>query len=276
MVPVAIGPDGPDMAEIELQVAGDPMIKGIWCVPRHSNPTGSIYSDEVVRAFAELPKRAGDNFLILWDNAYSVHDLEFPARPLPDLLGLATDAGTADSVVMFASTSKITFAGAGVSFMAGSELMLANFEKQLGLMTIGPDKVNQLRHSRFLSGRLQNQMRAHADIVRPKFQAVLERLEHDLAPLDIARWTRPTGGYFVSFETMPGLAREVVKLAGNVGVTMTPAGATFPNGRDPEDSNIRIAPTFPALEDISVATEVFSLCVQLASARKLLVGRNDR
>jgi aspartate/methionine/tyrosine aminotransferase len=276
MVNVAIGPDGPDMAELALQVADDPNIKGIWCVPKHSNPTGCTFSDDVIRAFAELPKGAGPNFLVLWDNAYCVHDFEFPLRRLPDLLSLAEAAGTADHIAMFASTSKITFAGAGIGFLAASDRVLSAFEKRLGTSTIGPDKVNQLRHARFLDGRIERHMRAHAELVRPKFEAVLERLDRDLGTLDIARWTRPSGGYFISVDTMPGLAREIVKLAGDVGVTLTPAGATFPYGRDPEDRNIRIAPTFPTRSDVVAATEVFTTCVQLATSRRLLVSRTDR
>jgi DNA-binding transcriptional MocR family regulator len=258
-------------------LADDPNIKGIWCVPKYANPTGAVYRDDVIREFASLPKQAGRNFLILWDNAYAVHDFEFPADRLPDLLSHAIAAGTGDHVAMFASTSKITFAGAGVAFLAGGETLLSAFEKRLSSATIGPDKVNQLRHARFLQdGRLDTHMRAHADVIRPKFAAVLDGLERELGGLDIATWTRPRGGYFVSFETMPGLAREVVKLAGDVGVIMTPAGATFPYGKDPDDRNVRIAPTFPSAQDVAAATEVFAVCVQLASARKLLASRTDR
>jgi aspartate/methionine/tyrosine aminotransferase len=276
MVTVAIGPDGPDMAEIELLVEDDPNIKGIWCVPKHSNPTGCTYSDDVVRAFAELPRRAGRNFLVLWDNAYCVHDFEFPAHPLLDLLDCAHAAGTAEHVAMFASTSKVTFAGSGVGFVAASERVLAAFEKRLSTFTIGPDKVNQLRHARFLEGRIESHMQAHAALVRPKFETVLARLDAELGPLEIASWTRPSGGYFISFDAMPGLAREIVKLAADIGVVMTPAGATFPYGNDPEDRNIRIAPTFPTRDDVATATEVFADCVKLATARKLLVSRTDR
>jgi DNA-binding transcriptional MocR family regulator len=276
MVNVAIGPDGPDLAELELLLADDPNIKGIWCIPKYSNPTGCVYSDAVIRGLAELPKRAGRNFLILWDNAYGVHDFEFPARPLPDLMSYADAAGTADHVAMFTSTSKITFAGGGIGFLAASAAVLSAFEKRLSASTIGPDKVNQLRHARFLDGRIEDHMRAHAELVRPRFDAVLERLERDLGGREIASWTRPSGGYFISFDTMPGLAREVVKLAADVGVALTPAGATFTYGKDPDDRNIRLAPTFPSVADVTAATEVFTVCVQLATARKLLLSRTDR
>jgi DNA-binding transcriptional MocR family regulator len=245
-------------------------------VPKHSNPTGCTYPEDVVRAFAELPKRAGRHFLVLWDNAYCVHDFEFPSQPLADLLALADAAGTGDHVAMFASTSKVTFAGSGVGFVAASARVLSAFEKRLGTLTIGPDKVNQLRHARFLDGRIESHMRAHAALVVPKFEAVLAKLEGELGALDIATWTRPRGGYFISVDTMPGLAKEVVKLAADVGVVLTPAGATFPYGRDPEDRNIRIAPTFPAPEDVATATEVFADCVKLATARKFLASRTDR
>ncbi len=272
MIPVAIGPDGPDVAQLTELVSADPTIKGIWCVPKYANPTGCTYSDEVVRGLAALPKSAGEHFLVLWDNAYAVHHLQSPGDELSDLMAAAEAAGTADQVVMFSSTSKITFAGAGVAFLASSENVLKQFERQLGFATIGPDKVNQLRHVRFLSGRIDEHMRQHAELVKPKFDAVLAQLQSDLAGLDIASWTEPRGGYFISFDCRPGLAREIVRLAGEAGVTLTPAGATWPYGKDPQDSNIRLAPTFPSLSDVEAATEVFTLCVELASARQLRAG----
>jgi DNA-binding transcriptional MocR family regulator len=269
MIAVPIGTDGPDVAHLKELVAADPSIKGIWCVPKYSNPTGCTYSDAVVQGLAALPKAAGTNFLVLWDNAYAVHDLQQPGHELADLMAAAEAAGTADNVVMFGSTSKITFAGAGVAFLASSENLLKQFERQLGFATIGPDKVNQLRHVRFLSGRLAEHMQQHAELIRPKFEAVLTQLRNDLDGLDIAKWTEPRGGYFISFNSRPGLAKEIVRLAAEAGVTLTPAGAPWPYGKDPEDSTIRLAPTFPSLADVEAATEVFTLCVELASARQL-------
>jgi len=259
---------GPDMDAVEQAVARDPLIKGIWCVPKYSNPTGCVYAPDTVARLARLGARAGAHFLVFWDNAYAVHDLEFPAPTLVDI-------GVSDHVVQFASTSKITFAGAGVAFLAASTTVLARFERYLAAQCIGPDKVNQLRHARFLAGRLDSHMRAQAACIRPKFDAVIERLDASLADLDIARWTRPKGGYFISFETRPGLARRVVALAREAGVTLTPAGATYPYGRDPADSNIRIAPTFPALKEVEAATEVFTLCVELASIEQILTERRS-
>jgi DNA-binding transcriptional MocR family regulator len=273
MITSPLGKDGPNMAELERLVAADPMIKGVWCVPQYSNPTGITYSDDVVKAFARLPRAAGRHFIVMWDNAYAIHHLEFPARRIPSLLTLARDAGTADHVVMFASTSKITFAGAGVAFLAASERTLANIEKHLATATIGFDKVNQLRHARFLANRLDAQMRAHAELIRPKFATVLRHLE-SIAPLGIAEWTVPGGGYFISVDTRPGLAREVVRLAREAGVTLTPAGATYPRGLDPQNRNIRIAPTFVNVADVQAAMEVFTLCLQLASVRQILSSRS--
>jgi len=274
MVAVPMTDRGPDMDFVERAVGDDPMIKAIWCVPKYSNPTGCIYDEATVARIARLPARAGKHFLVLWDNAYAVHDLESPAPRLTSIAPLAAAAGQADHVVQFASTSKITFAGAGVAFAAGSPTVLARLERYLGAMEIGPDKVNQLRHARFLSGRLEAHMRAHALLIAPKFAAVLNRLEASLGNLRIARWTKPKGGYFISFETEPGLAKRVVALAREAGVTLTPAGATHPYGRDPEDATIRIAPTFAALRDVEAATEVFALCVELASVEKLIAERS--
>jgi DNA-binding transcriptional MocR family regulator len=273
MVPVPLGDDGPDMDAVERAVAEDPSIKAIWCVPKYSNPTGCVYADATVARLARLPRAAGTGFLVLWDNAYAVHDLVEDPPKLADMAALARREGTFDHVVMFASTSKITFAGAGVAFLAGSKALLDRFEKYLSAQEIGPDKVNQLRHARFLAGRLDAHMRAHARLIRPKFEAVLARLEQSLGSLGVASWTAPKGGYFISFDTRPGLARRVVALAKEAGVTLTPAGSTWPNGQDPNDSNIRIAPTFPSLADVEAATEVFTLCVELASVEQILVSR---
>lgn len=271
MLNVAMDEHGPDMDQVEAMVAADPLIKGIWCVPKHSNPTGCIYSDAVVQRFAQLPKRAGANFRIMWDNAYAVHDLDAHAPKLAPLLNLAEQAGTADAVVMTTSTSKITFAGGGVAFLATSPANLAAFDARLNVLTIGPDKVNQLRHVRLLPDRaaVQAHMARQAALLKPKFALVAQMLTKDLGNTGLARWSNPVGGYFVSLDTAPGLAKEVIRLAAEVGVKITPAGATFPYGRDPNDSNIRIAPTFPPLDDLERAIAVLTLCVKLASARQL-------
>jgi len=275
LVTVPMTDDGPDMAAVEDIVAADPLVRCIWCVPKYSNPTGCIYSEDTVRRLAELPGRhrpgnpSEQPFLVLWDNAYTVHDLEFPPPGLTPILPLAKAAGTEDSIAMFASTSKITFAGGGVSFVGGSERFLDAVDKRLSIIMVGPDKVNQLRHARFLAGdRLESHMRAHADVVRPKFDAVQRGLESGLGGTGLARWTRPAGGYFVSLDTIPGIATEVVALAKELGVALTPAGATFPHGHDPEDRNIRVAPTLATLEEVEAGIEVLALCVKLAAARQ--------
>ncbi|MDZ7825062.1 MAG: aminotransferase class I/II-fold pyridoxal phosphate-dependent enzyme [Gammaproteobacteria bacterium] len=264
--------DGPDMDAVEAAVAEDPLIRGIWCVPKYANPTGCVYSDEVVQRMAALPGRAGPGFLVMWDNAYAVHDLRDDPPQLADLMSAADDLGNADSIAMFASTSKITHAGAGVGFMASGPATLAAFQQRLGTLMIGPDKVNQLRHARLLpdAGHLRAHMRRQADLVRPRFEAVEEALQQGLGNTGLASWTRPEGGYFVSVDTRPGLATEVIRLAAEAGVKLTPAGATFPHGHDPEDRNIRLAPTFPPLDDVRRAMEVFINAVQLATARRLL------
>ena len=272
LVNVRIGNGGPDMDRIEALVAADPAIKGVWCVPKYSNPTGHVYSDEVVERFAHLARRSGPNFRILWDNAYAVHDLDDAPPVLANVMDRCRAAGTEDSVVLFASTSKITRAGAGVSFLGASPANLAAFAKHLAVQTIGPDKVNQLRHVRFLrdAGGIRALMRRHAAIVRPKFDLVRRHLEEGLGAEGLGSWTNPRGGYFLSFETPPGLASRVVALAAEAGVKLTPAGATFPYGRDPDDTNIRIAPTYPALEEIDQAMPVFVGAVALAAARRRL------
>ena len=273
LVPVPMTDEGPDMDVVEARVAGDPNTRCIWCVPKYSNPTGCIYSEDTVRRLAELPRLQTPNgeqpFLVLWDNAYTVHDLEFPPPRLTPILPLAKAAGTQDSIAMFASTSKITFAGAGVGFVGGSANFLDAVEKRLSILVVGPDKVNQLRHARFLAGdRLEAHMRAHADIVRPKFEAVHRGLEKGLGGRGLAQWTQPRGGYFVSLDTEPGLATDVVALAHELGVALTPAGATFPHGHDPEDRNLRIAPTLASLDEVRSGIDVLCLCVRLAAARR--------
>ena len=272
LINVPIDDGGPDMERVEALVADDPGIKGIWCVPKYSNPTGHVYSDEVVERFAHLARRAGPNFRILWDNAYAVHDFDDDPPVLASLMERCRAAGTEDSVVLFGSTSKITRAGAGISFMAASPANLASFTKFLAVQTIGPDKVNQLRHVRFLrdGAGIRAHMRRQAAIVRPKFERVLHHLAHGLAADGLGSWSRPRGGYFLSFEAADGLATGIVSLAGEAGVKLTPAGATFPYGRDPRDSNIRIAPTYPSLDEIDRAMPVFVTAVSLAAARQRL------
>ena len=273
LVTVPMADTGPDMDVVEDLVENDPDVRCIWCVPKYSNPTGCIYSEETVRRLTELPRRqAGDDrqpFLVLWDNAYTVHDLTFPPPRLTPILPLAKAAGTEDSIAMFASTSKITFAGSGISFVGGSANFLDAVETRLSILMVGPDKVNQLRHARFLAqDRLEAHMRAHAEIVAPKFEAVQRGLERGLGGTGLATWTDPKGGYFVSLDTRPGLAKAVVALAGELGVALTPAGATFPHGYDPEDRNIRIAPTLATREEVESGIDVLSLCVKVAAARQ--------
>jgi DNA-binding transcriptional MocR family regulator len=273
MITVPMTDHGPDMDVVESRVAADATINGLWCVPKYSNPTGCVYSDAVVARIARLPKRASAHFLVMWDNAYAVHDLDQTSPKLASLAPLLTACGTDDNAVQFTSTSKITFAGAGVAFLASSPAVVKALERHLSAMTIGPDKINQLRHVRLLEGRVAQHMQQHAALLRPKFQAVLERLDQSLGELGVATWTHPKGGYFISLDTLPGIAQRVVARAHAIGVTLTPAGATFPYGRDPNDSNIRIAPTFPRLTDVEAATDVFVLCVELESIEQILARR---
>ena len=266
MVNVALLDSGPDMDQARRLASRDASIKGIWCVPKHSNPTGCIYADETVAALAGLPRAAAaDDFVIFWDNAYAVHDFEFPAAPLANLYDLAQAAGTAEHVALFSSTSKMTYASGGLGFCGGSEALLSALEETLVPMCIGPDKVTQLRHARFLSGRIDAHMSRHAALLKPKFAIVDRVLEEELGGLGIARWTRPRGGYFVSLTTPPGTAGEIVKQAADLGLKLTPAGATFPYGRDPNDDNIRIAPSFAAMNELEAAMRVLTGCVQLVA-----------
>jgi DNA-binding transcriptional MocR family regulator len=264
---------GPDMDLIEKLVKEDHSIKGLWCVPRFSNPTGCVFNDDTVERIARLGLLAADNFLVMWDNAYAVHSLYDDAPQLASIRNFCQQHGTMDNVFQFGSTSKVTFAGAGISFMASSDKNMAALKRHLSIQTIGPDKVNQLRHVRFLpsADALAEHMALHAAIIRPRFECVLATLEKELAGRGMGEWTSPRGGYFVSFNTLPGLARKVVSLAGNIGVKLTPAGATFPYGADPQDCNIRIAPTYASLADLKVAVEVFVLCVKLASIEDRLL-----
>jgi DNA-binding transcriptional MocR family regulator len=272
LIPVALNDDGPDMDAVEQLVKADPSIKGIWCVPRFSNPTGTVYSDQVVDRLAQLGKLAGTNFRVFWDNAYAVHSLSDDAPELANIMDRCRAHGTEDSIYIFGSTSKITYAGAGVSFAGMSKGNLKAFSHHLGMSQIGPDKINQLRHVRFLkdSEGLGAHMRAHAAVLKPRFDIVLKHLREGLADTGMASWNEPQGGYFVSFDTLPGLAKEVVQLAADAGVKLTPAGATFPYGKDPDNKNIRIAPSVPSLEEIDRAMAVFVNCVKLASVRQRL------
>lgn len=274
MIPVAMDDNGPDMDQVEALVKADKLIKGIWCVPRFSNPSGIVYSDQVVERIAKLAKIAGPNFRIMWDNAYCIHAFHDDAQPLANVMDLARKHGTEDSLLIFGSTSKITFAGAGLAFMGASVENLKHFKKHLGIITIGPDKVNQLRHVKFFGDHagLLDHMRKHAELLKPRFDAVIEHLDKGLKNTDMGSWTVPEGGYFVSFDSRSGLAKEIVRLADAVGVKLTPAGATFPYGKDPADRNIRLAPSFPTLADINKAMEVFVVCVQLASVRQKLAA----
>ena len=272
MIPVRLLDSGPDMEQVEALVAADADIKGIWCVPRFSNPTGCVYSAGTVERLARLPQVASANFIVMWDNAYAVHTLQEDAPTLDSITAHARELGTMDGIFQFGSTSKITFAGAGVAFVGSSERNLAAFRAHLAFQTIGPDKVNQLRHVRFLkdSETLSAHMSRHAALLKPRFDAVLGTLERELADSGMGSWTTPQGGYFVSFDALPGLASEIVALAGNVGVKLTPAGATFPYGKDPDNRNIRLSPSFPAQDDVQASVDVFVLCVKIASIKQRL------
>jgi aspartate/methionine/tyrosine aminotransferase len=272
MINVAMDSNGPDMNQVEQLVKSDPSIKGIWCVPKYSNPSGVVYSAATVERMAAIGKIAGPHFRVFWDNAYAIHDLSSNPPQLANIFSLCEKLGTQDSVLQFASTSKITHAGAGVAFMGASAANLKGFQKVLSILTIGPDKVNQLRHVQFFAkaGSLQEHMQKHAAIIKPRFASVLKHLQTAFGDNDLGAWESADGGYFISFDTRPGLAKEVVRLAGEAGVKLTPAGATYPYGKDPQDRNIRIAPTVPTVEQVDIAMLVFVLCVKLASVRQAL------
>lgn len=274
MVTVPMLDTGPDMDEVERLVQEDASIKGIWCVPRFSNPTGCVYSDATVQRIARLGTIASEHFIVMWDNAYAVHTLHDEAPQLQCITTLCRELGTLDSVFLFGSTSKITFAGAGVAFMGGSAANLAALEAHLGFQMIGPDKVNQLRHVRFLqdADTIAQHMKKHAALIRPRFECVLETLERELSGTGMGTWLAPHGGYFIAFDTLPGLAKKVVRMASDIGVKLTPAGATYPYGNDPLDSNIRLAPTYPALEDVRATVEAFVVCVKLATIEQRLAA----
>ena len=272
MINVPLLEDGPDMDMVEDLVSKDPAIKGIWCVPKYSNPTGISYSNEVVRRFAHL-KPAAKDFRIFWDNAYSVHHLYDDKRDvILEILNECVKAGNPDMVFKFISTSKISFPGSGLAALAASRPNLEEAVRYMSYQTIGYDKLNQLRHVRYFQDMqgVYNQMRKHANILRPKFEIVQEVLEKELGGLEIGTWTRPLGGYFISFDALDGCAKAIVANAKEAGLIMTKAGATFPYGKDPKDSNIRIAPSYPTVDELKIATEIFVLSVKLVSIDKYL------
>ncbi|WP_280274422.1 aminotransferase class I/II-fold pyridoxal phosphate-dependent enzyme [Nocardia wallacei] len=271
MIPVAMHHDGPDVRAIAALVAADPQIKGLWAVPNYSNPTGVTFSEDVVRELVSMPAAAPD-FRLFWDNAYAVHPLTDTAAPVLDVLGMAAAAGNPNRPFVFASTSKITFAGSGVSFIGGSAANLEWYLKHLSKKSIGPDKINQLRHLRFFGDAegVRTHMQKHRAVLEPKFKLVLRILEERLGASKVASWTEPKGGYFVSLDVLEGTAAKVVKLAKEAGIALTPAGSAFPYGKDPEDKNIRIAPSFPSLPDLEAAMHGLSTCVLLAATEKHL------
>ncbi len=276
MIPVPMTPQGPDMDMIEKLVAEDEAIKGIWCVPKYSNPQGYSYSDETVRRFARL-KPAAPDFRLFWDNAYGIHHLYDTQQDyLIEILAECKRAGNPDLVYKFASTSKITFPGSGIAALATSPNNMVDIKNQLKHQTIGHDKVNQLRHVRFFGDihGMTEHMRKHADIIRPKFDVVKTTLEENLGGLGIGEWTDPKGGYFISFESLDGCAKAIVDKAKKAGVKMTDAGATWPYHKDPHDSNIRIAPTYPTIDDLKVAAKLFTVCVKYVSLKKLIAEQN--
>jgi DNA-binding transcriptional MocR family regulator len=270
MVVIDMDGSGPDVAQVQKHVTGDASIKGMWCVPKYSNPTGITYSDDVVKALATM-KTAAPDFRLFWDNAYVVHDLFDTPDPLLNILRMAAEAGHPNRPLVFASTSKISLAGAGVAAMAASSANVADAKRHIGIQTIGPDKVNQLRHIRFykdLAG-VRAHMAKHAALLRPKFEAVDRVFERELGGKGVATWTTPRGGYFVSLDLLDGCAAEVVRLADAAGVKLTGAGATYPLQRDPRDRNLRMAPSLPPADQVELAMEVVAVCVQLASLRAL-------
>lgn len=272
MINVPLLETGPDMDLVEQLVAEDEAVKGIWCVPKYSNPTGISYSDETVRRFARL-KPAAPDFRIFWDNAYSIHHLyDDDQDVILELLTECEKVGNEDLVYKFISTSKVSFPGSGIAAMAASEANLADARKAMFYQTIGHDKLNQLRHVRFFKDMdgVREHMRKHAAILRPKFEAVWDVLDRELGGLKIGTWEKPKGGYFISFDSLPGCAKAIVEKAKEAGLTMTAAGATYPYGKDPGDSNIRIAPSFPTPQELTLACEVFVLSVKLVSIDKIL------
>ena len=275
MITVPMTKTGPDMDLIEKLVSEDEAIKGIWCVPKYSNPQGITYSDETVKRFASL-KPAAKDFRIFWDNAYVIHDLyEDKSDSLLDIISECEKAGNPDMVYEFCSTSKVTFPGGGIAAVASSKENLEWFKKTMTIQTIGYDKLNQLRHVRYFKDidGMKSHMKKHAAIMRPKFEAVLAVLDRELTGLEIGSWVKPNGGYFISFDALPGCAKEIVSKCKEAGVTLTGAGATYPYKKDPNDSNSRLAPTFPTPEELAVAADLFVLCVKLVSVDKLLAEK---
>ena len=270
LITVEMTPDGPDMDQVE-ELVKDPEVKGIWCVPKYSNPDGIIYSEETIRRFAHL-KPAAPDFVLMWDNAYCVHEFDGDYVPFPDIISLCREAGNPDMVFEYASTSKITFPGAGISVMAASEANQKYMQKLLGVQMISYDKVNQLRHVKYLKNKEGTiaVMKKHAGVLGPKFKMVLDTLEREIAPLGIAEWQKPKGGYFVSVNTMDGIAKRTLARCKEAGVVMTSAGATFPYGKDPRDRNIRVAPSLPPVSELEQAMEVFCVSMKIAALEKLL------
>ena len=272
MINIPMTAEGPDMDLVEKYVNSDPAVKGIWCVPMYSNPSGISYSDEVVRRFANL-KPAAEDFRIYWDNAYAIHHLyDDKQDEILEILSECEKAGNPDIVYEFCSTSKVTFAGGGIAGMASSLANVKAIKESMSVRTIGYDKINQLRHARYFKDKagLLEHMKKHAEIIRPKFEAVLNVLDKEIGGLGIGEWTKPVGGYFISFDAMDGCAKAIVEKCKEAGVILTGAGATFPYGKDPRDRNIRIAPTFPTPEEMAAATDLFVLCVKLVSVNKML------
>lgn len=275
MITVPMSAQGPDMDMVEKLVAEDDSIKGIWCVPKYSNPQGYSYSDETVKRFAAL-KPAAKDFRIFWDNAYAIHHLyEDRQDEILEILSECEKAGNPDMVYEFCSTSKVSFAGAGIAAAASSQANLDFMRKSMTIQTIGYDKINQLRHVRYYKNidGIKEHMKKHAQLMRPKFEAVLKVLDAELSGAGIGEWTKPNGGYFISFEALEGCAKAIVAKCREAGVVLTGAGATYPYGKDPKDTNIRIAPSFPTPEEMAMATDLFVLCVKLVSVEKLLENK---
>lgn len=270
LITVPMTATGPDMDVVE-ELVKDPQVKGIWCVPKYSNPDGIIYSDETISRFANL-KPAAPDFTIMWDNAYCVHEFEGDFVPFKDIISLCEEAGNPDMVFEFASTSKITFPGAGISVIASSKANIDYLMDLFGVQIISHDKINQLRHVKYLKDRAHTLelMKRHASVLGPKFSVVADVLDQEIAPCGFANWNRPKGGYFVSLNTMPGTAKRALALCKEAGVVMTSAGATFPYGNDPQDSNIRIAPSLPPVDELKMAMDVFCTCLKLAALEKML------